>query len=198
MIKNVDDSVCSESEKNDKIGATNYLISAHDSNKKIKLLVCFIQAHIGGAMTSLVNFLNALDTDVYDIDVMFYENDGRHGIKENITILPQGKMHESYSLSNILKKIVSPSYIWAAMQDVYYKNIKHNIEIIVDRLVVKPGIEKRLTDSIENVLHLAEGLMMVDVIGGETIKIMPGGSWHINPMELTPEYDYNEREEDGY
>ena len=50
------------------------------------------------------------------------------------------------------------------------KNIKHNIEIIVDRLVVKPGIEKRLTDSIENVLHLAEGLMMVDVIGGETIK----------------------------
>ena len=38
------------------------------------------------------------------------------------------------------------------------KNIKHNIEIIVDRLVVKPGIEKRLTDSVENVLHLAEGL----------------------------------------
>ena len=50
------------------------------------------------------------------------------------------------------------------------KNIKHHIEIIVDRLVVKPGIEKRLTDSIENVLHLAEGLMMVDVIGGETIN----------------------------
>lgn len=50
------------------------------------------------------------------------------------------------------------------------KNIKHNIEIIVDRLVVKSGIEKRLTDSIENVLHLAEGLMMVDVIGGDTIN----------------------------
>ncbi len=50
------------------------------------------------------------------------------------------------------------------------KNIKHNIEIIVDRLVVKPGIEKRLTDSIENVLHLAEGLMMVDIIDGETIN----------------------------
>ena len=50
------------------------------------------------------------------------------------------------------------------------KNIKHNIEIIVDRLVVKPGIEKRLTDSIENVLHLAEGLMTVDVIGGEPIN----------------------------
>ncbi|MDO4313203.1 MAG: excinuclease ABC subunit UvrA [Eubacteriales bacterium] len=50
------------------------------------------------------------------------------------------------------------------------KNIKHNIEIIVDRLVVKPGIEKRLTDSIENVLHLAEGLMTVDVIGGEPVN----------------------------
>ena len=47
------------------------------------------------------------------------------------------------------------------------KNIKHNIEIVVDRLVVKEGIEQRLTDSIENVLNLAEGLMTVDVIGGE-------------------------------
>ena len=50
------------------------------------------------------------------------------------------------------------------------KNIKHNIEIIVDRLVVKDGIEQRLTDSIENVLNLAEGLMTVDVIGGDPIQ----------------------------
>ena len=50
------------------------------------------------------------------------------------------------------------------------KNIKHNIEIVVDRLVVREGIEKRLTDSIENVLALAEGLMIVDVIGGEPIN----------------------------
>ena len=50
------------------------------------------------------------------------------------------------------------------------KNIKHNIEIVVDRLVVKPGIEKRLTDSVENVLNLAEGLLTVDVIGGEPIN----------------------------
>jgi len=49
------------------------------------------------------------------------------------------------------------------------KNIKHNIEIIVDRLVVKPGIEKRLTSSIESVLNLAEGLLVVDVIGGEEL-----------------------------
>ena len=50
------------------------------------------------------------------------------------------------------------------------KNIKHNIEIIVDRLVIKEGIEKRLVDSIENVLRLAEGLLIVDVIGAESIN----------------------------
>ena len=50
------------------------------------------------------------------------------------------------------------------------KNIKHNIEIIVDRLIVKSEIEKRLTDSIESVLNLAEGLLVVDVIGGEPLN----------------------------
>ena len=46
------------------------------------------------------------------------------------------------------------------------KNIKHNIEIVVDRLIVKPGIEKRLSDSIETVLELADGLLMVDTMDG--------------------------------
>ena len=50
------------------------------------------------------------------------------------------------------------------------KNIKHNIDIVVDRLVVKDGIQRRLTDSIENVLELAEGLLVVDVIGGEPVN----------------------------
>ncbi len=50
------------------------------------------------------------------------------------------------------------------------KNIKHNIEIVVDRLVVKPGIEKRLTDSIENVLSLSDGLLMVDTMDGEIMN----------------------------
>lgn len=50
------------------------------------------------------------------------------------------------------------------------KNIKHNIEIIVDRLVVKEGIERRLTDSVENVFALAEGLMILDIIGGEPVN----------------------------
>ena len=50
------------------------------------------------------------------------------------------------------------------------KNIKHNIEIIVDRLVVKEGIERRLTDSIENVMKLSDGLLIVDVIGQEPMN----------------------------
>ena len=50
------------------------------------------------------------------------------------------------------------------------KNIKHNIEIVVDRLIIKPGIEKRLTDSVENVLSLSDGLLIVDVIGQEPMN----------------------------
>ena len=50
------------------------------------------------------------------------------------------------------------------------KNIKHNIEIVVDRLVVKPGIEKRLTDSMETVLNLSNGLALVDVSDQETLR----------------------------
>ena len=50
------------------------------------------------------------------------------------------------------------------------KNIKHNIEVIVDRLVVKPGIEKRLADSIENVMELADGLLMVDTMDGNVLR----------------------------
>ena len=50
------------------------------------------------------------------------------------------------------------------------KNIKHNIEIVVDRLVVKEGIEKRLTDSIETVMKLADGLMVLDIVDGESMN----------------------------
>ncbi len=50
------------------------------------------------------------------------------------------------------------------------KNIKHNIEIVVDRIAIKAGIERRLTESVENVLSLTEGLMTVDVVGGEPLN----------------------------
>ena len=56
------------------------------------------------------------------------------------------------------------------------KNIKHNIEVVVDRLVIKEGIEKRLTDSIESVLKLADGLMIEDVIDSEPIRFSEGFS----------------------
>ncbi len=49
------------------------------------------------------------------------------------------------------------------------KNVKHNIEIIIDRLVVKEGIQKRLSDSIESVVELSDGLLIVDIIGGEEL-----------------------------
>ena len=50
------------------------------------------------------------------------------------------------------------------------KNIKHSIEIVIDRLVIREGIQKRLTESLENALHLADGYTLVDVIGGESIN----------------------------
>ncbi|MCI8549027.1 MAG: excinuclease ABC subunit UvrA [Lachnospiraceae bacterium] len=50
------------------------------------------------------------------------------------------------------------------------KNIKHNIEVVVDRIMVKPGIEKRLTDSIETAMRLSDGLMVVDVADGEPLN----------------------------
>ena len=57
------------------------------------------------------------------------------------------------------------------------KNIKHHIEIVVDRLAVKPGIEKRLTDSIETTMKLSEGLVVVDVIGGEPLTFSQSFSY---------------------
>lgn len=95
--------------------------------KKIHLLLCFVKAHIGGAMTSLVNFLNALDTDKYDVDVMFYEmEDSRYGIKPEINILPQGKVHEQFGMMNILRKLCSPAYVRAAALGFYYEKIRKN------------------------------------------------------------------------
>ena len=98
-----------------------------DENKKLRLLVCFIQAHIGGAMTSLINFLNALDTSRYKVDVMFYENSGgRHGIKQEINILPQGRIHSSGSIRNAVRKLCSPRYVTASVRAQYYKRVRHN------------------------------------------------------------------------
>ena len=68
-------------------------------------------------------------------------------------------------------RVIADGNMYELTEDIKLdKNKKHNIEIVVDRLMVKEGIEKRLADSIENVLELAEGLMIVDVIDGEPIQ----------------------------
>ena len=80
------------------------------------------------------------------------------------------KLFERAKKSGYVRVRVDGNLYELSEEIVLDKNIKHNIEIIVDRLVVRPGIEKRMTDSIENVLALAEGLLVVDVIDGEPIQ----------------------------
>ncbi|MCI5822109.1 MAG: excinuclease ABC subunit UvrA [Lachnospiraceae bacterium] len=74
-------------------------------------------------------------------------------------------------------RVIADGNLYDLSEDIKLeKNIKHNIEIVVDRLVVKEGIEKRLTDSIETILHLTSGLVIVDVIDGEPITMSEGFS----------------------
>lgn len=80
------------------------------------------------------------------------------------------KLFEQAKRSGYVRVIVDGSMYELTEEIKPDKNKKHNIEIVVDRLMVKAGIEKRLADSIESVLELAEGLMTVDVIGGEPIQ----------------------------
>ena len=80
------------------------------------------------------------------------------------------KFFEQAKRSGYVRVVVDGNLYELSEEIKLEKNKKHNIEIVVDRLMVKEGIEKRLTDSIENVLELADGLMIVDVIGGEPIQ----------------------------
>ena len=80
------------------------------------------------------------------------------------------KLLEQAKRSGYVRVIVDGSMYELTEEIKLDKNKKHNIEIVVDRLMVKQGIEKRLSDSIENVLELSKGLMTVDVIDGEPIQ----------------------------
>lgn len=80
------------------------------------------------------------------------------------------KLLERAKRSGYVRVRIDGSLYELSEEIVLNKNMKHNIEIIVDRLVVKPGIEKRLTDSVESVLSLAEGLLIVDIIDGEPMN----------------------------
>lgn len=80
------------------------------------------------------------------------------------------KLFERAKKSGYVRVMVDGSLYELSEEISLDKNIKHNIEIVVDRLVVKEGIEKRLTDSVENALELAEGLLVIDVLDGEKMN----------------------------
>ena len=80
------------------------------------------------------------------------------------------KLFEQAKRSGYVRVIVDGSMYELTEEIKLDKNKKHNIEIVVDRLMIKPGIEKRLTDSLETVMNLAEGLVLVDVDGQEPIR----------------------------
>lgn len=79
------------------------------------------------------------------------------------------KVFDSAKKSGYVRVIVDGNMYELTEEIKLDKNIKHNIEIVIDRLSIREGIEKRLTDSIENALKLGDGLMNLDVIGGETM-----------------------------
>lgn len=79
------------------------------------------------------------------------------------------KVFESAKKSGYVRVIVDGNMYDLSEDITLDKNIKHSIEIVVDRLSIREGIEKRLTDSIENALKLGNGLVNIDVIGGDTI-----------------------------
>ena len=80
------------------------------------------------------------------------------------------KLFEKAKKSGYVRVIVDENMYELSEEIPMDKNIKHNIDIVVDRLVVKPGIEKRLTDSLENVFELTEGNAIVDVVDGEPMN----------------------------
>lgn len=80
------------------------------------------------------------------------------------------KVFEKAKKSGYVRVVVDGNQYELSEEIELDKNIKHSIEVVVDRLVVKEGIEQRLTDSIENVMRLSDGVLIVDVIGGEPLN----------------------------
>lgn len=88
---------------------------------------------------------------------------GRKGLHEKV-------LENAKKQGYIRVRINGELYDLTEEQIILDKNKKHTIEVVVDRLVIKPGIEKRLTDSIETVMHLTGGLLVVDIIGEQVIR----------------------------
>ena len=99
------------------------------------------------------------------------------------------KLFEQAKKSGYVRVIVDGNQYELSEEIKLEKNIKHNIDIIVDRLVIKPGIEKRLTDSLENVFELSEGNAIVDIVDGEQMKFSQSFACpdcHISIDEVEP------------
>ena len=89
---------------------------------KKRVLVLFVHNHIGGSMTALVNFVNALDPERYDVDLLFYEIMGRlEGIDPDVNILPQAR--DGFHMG---AKLLSPAYLATFLRSQYYKKVKRN------------------------------------------------------------------------
>lgn len=89
---------------------------------KKRVLVLFVHNHIGGAMTALVNFVNTLDPDRYDVDLLFYEIRGTiEGISPRVHILPQA--NDGFHLG---AKLLTPAYYVGYLRSQYYKKVKKN------------------------------------------------------------------------
>lgn len=92
-----------------------------DNQNKQRLLILFVHGHIGGAMTALVNFVNALDPEKYEIDLLFYEIEHPlEGIRPEVHVLPQADDGRHY-----LAKLCSPAYLAAFARSLYYKKLRH-------------------------------------------------------------------------
>ena len=99
------------------------------------------------------------------------------------------KLFEQAKKSGYVRVIVDGNQYELSEEIKLEKNLKHNIDIVVDRLVVKPGIEKRLTDSLENVFELSEGSAIVDIVDGEQINFSQNFACpdcHISIDEVEP------------
>ena len=95
------------------------------------------------------------------------------------------KVLEQAKRSGYVRVMIDGSQYELSEEITLDKNLKHNISIIVDRLVVKPDIEKRLTDSVENVLDLADGLLVVDTMDGNQLNFSQSFSFN-NPFGACP------------
>ena len=99
------------------------------------------------------------------------------------------KLLQNLRKDGFIRAIVDGEQVELAEDIELDKNKKHNIDVIVDRIIIKDGIDSRLTDSIETALGLADGLVIIDVIGGEDILLSsklacPEG--HVSLPEITP------------